>query len=80
MRLLRKSVGYTTITAGLAGVTVCLVYGPEELKRKITSNGLVRVARSARTVSAYTSHMADCIDLTGLSICFRSVYRCCYSG
>lgn len=51
MRLLRKSLGYATISAGLAGVTVALVYGPEELRRKITSNGLVRVGRSARTVS-----------------------------
>ena len=53
MRLLRKSIGYTIIGAGLAGVTVSLVYGPEELKRKVTSNGLIRVARAARTVSAY---------------------------
>ena len=53
MRLLRKSIGYTRIGGGLAGVTVSLVYGPEELKRKVTSNGLVRVARAARTVSAY---------------------------
>ncbi|KAJ7365479.1 putative aarF domain-containing protein kinase 1 [Desmophyllum pertusum] len=50
MRLLRKSLGYATISAGLAGVTVALVYGPEELRRKITSNGLVRVGRAARTV------------------------------
>ena len=53
MRLLRKAIGYATIGAGLTGVTVSLVYGPEELKRKITSNGLVRVARAARAVSAY---------------------------
>ena len=53
MRLLRKSIGYTIIGGGLAGVTVSLVYGPEELKRKVTSNGLIRVARAARTVSAY---------------------------
>ena len=53
MRLLRKSIGYTIIGAGLAGVTVSLVYGPEELKRKVTSNGLIRVARAARTVRAY---------------------------
>lgn len=51
MRLFRKSIGYATIGAGIAGVTVALVYGPEELKRKITSNGLVRVGRAARTVS-----------------------------
>ena len=53
MRRLRKSIGYTIIGGGLAGVTVSLVYGPEELKRKVTSNGLIRVARAARTVSAY---------------------------
>ena len=53
MRLFRKSLGYATIGTGLAGVTASLVYGPEELKRKVTSNGLVRVARAARTVSAY---------------------------
>lgn len=53
MRLLRKSIGYATLGVGLAGVTVSLMYGPEELKRKVTSNGLVRVARAARTVSAY---------------------------
>ena len=51
MRLLTKSIGYATIAAGLAGVTVAVVHGPEELKRKITSNGLVRVGRAARTVS-----------------------------
>lgn len=51
MRLFRKSIGYATVGAGVAGVTIYLAYGPEELKRRITSNGLVRVARAARTVS-----------------------------
>lgn len=50
MKLLRKTVGYGTIVAGLTGITVGFVYGPEELKRRITSNGLVRIARAARTV------------------------------
>ena len=51
MRLLRKSIGYATVGAGVAGVTIYLTYGPDELKRRITSNGLVRVARAARAVS-----------------------------
>ena len=51
MRLLRKSIGYATVGAGVAGVTIYLAYGPDELKRRITSNGLVRVARAARAVS-----------------------------
>ena len=55
MKLLRKIVGYGTIVAGLTGITAGLVYGPEELKREITSNGLVRVARAARTVCTYAS-------------------------
>ena len=55
MKLLRKIVGYGTIFAGLTGITAGLVYGPEELKREITSNGLVRVARAARTVCSYAS-------------------------
>ena len=55
MKLLRKIVGYGTIVAGLTGITAGLVYGPEELKREITSNGLVRVARAARTVCSYAS-------------------------
>jgi len=53
MRLLRKSIGYATVGAGVAGVKIYLAYGPEELKRRITSNGLVRVVRAARTVSRY---------------------------
>lgn len=50
MRLLRRSFAYATIGAGIAGLTGVLVYGPEEVKRQITSNGLVRVGRAARVV------------------------------
>ena len=53
MRLLRRSLAYATIGAGLAGLTSVVLYGPDEVKRKVTSTGLVRVGRAARAVSRY---------------------------
>ena len=51
MRLLRRSLAYTTVGASVAGILGVALYGPEEVKRHITSNGLVRVGRAARAVS-----------------------------
>lgn len=51
MRFLKRSLAFTTFGAGLAGISGVLLYGPEEVKRRITSNGLVRVGRAARAVS-----------------------------
>jgi len=50
MRLLRRSLAYTTVGASVAGILGVALYGPEEVKRHITSNGLVRVGRAARAV------------------------------
>lgn len=41
---------YTTLGAGVAGVTSALLYGPDGFKRQITSNGIVRVGRAAGAV------------------------------
>lgn len=51
MRLLRRSLAYVTVGAGLAGLTSVVAYGPDEVKRQVTSSGLVRVGRAARAVS-----------------------------
>ena len=50
MRLWKKALSYATIGGVLAGVTSVL-RGPEEVKRQITSNGIVRVGRAATVVS-----------------------------
>lgn len=50
MRLLRRSLAYVTVGAGLAGLTSVVAYGPDEVKRQVTSSGLVRVGRAARAV------------------------------
>ena len=52
MRFL-KSFTYLSVGAGLAGICGVVLYGPDEVKRQLTSNGLVRVGRAARVVSVY---------------------------
>ena len=51
MRLWKKALSYATVGGVLAGVTSVLLRGPEEVKRQITSNGIVRVGRAATVVS-----------------------------
>ena len=46
-----KSLTYAGIGAGLAGICGVVLYGPDEVKRQLTSNGFVRVGRAARVVS-----------------------------
>ncbi|XP_068729639.1 aarF domain-containing protein kinase 1-like [Montipora capricornis] len=50
MRLWKKALSYATVGGVLAGVTSVLLRGPEEVKRQITSNGIVRVGRAATVV------------------------------
>ena len=50
MTFLRTSLRYATFGSAL-GVVSVFFYGPEELKRRLTSNGLVRVGRAALAVS-----------------------------
>lgn len=75
MKLLRKTVGYGTIVTGLTGITVGFVYGPEELKRRITSNGLVRIARAARTVGYH--HNCDEHTHLHLFVCSSNIWYWC---
>ncbi|XP_073248183.1 aarF domain-containing protein kinase 1-like isoform X2 [Porites lutea] len=49
MRFL-KSLTYASVGAGLAGICGVVLYSPDEVKRQLTSNGLVRVGRAARVV------------------------------
>ena len=51
MRLCKRALFYTTLGAGVAGITSALLYGPDEFKRQLTSNGIVRVGRAAGAVS-----------------------------
>ena len=50
MRFL-KSFTYASVGAGLAGICGVVLYGSDEVKRQLASNGLVRVGRAARVVS-----------------------------
>lgn len=50
MRLWKRALFYTTLGAGVAGITSALLYGPDEFKRQLTSNGIVRVGRAAGAV------------------------------
>ena len=62
MRFLKRSLSFATIGAGLAGISGVLLYGPEEVKRQISSNGLVRVGRAARVVSFNVGTYLTCTD------------------
>ena len=58
MRLWKRALFYTTLGAGVAGITSALLYGPDEFKRQLTSNGIVRVGRAAGAVSLNQANFA----------------------
>lgn len=59
MRLWKRALSYATLGAGVAGVTSALLYGPDEFKRQISSNGIVRVGRAAGAVSLIQANLEE---------------------